>query len=318
VPAALDEITSQTLLLRDGDPAVTTPAQLSAALQAAIPPTPIPQAAPSPRTRAESHRQSARTARVPEYRSPDEAEPERWSADGREPEYWSPDGQRGHVRPRSASGPGGASRAVIVAIVAVLVAAGLAWAAYHSLHHTSGTPRASSTHHSAAPQTSSSAATLKPANVTGFDENPQSAGLALAGNPSNPWATSWYIGSPYFGNHFEGKTGSGLILDMGRSVRLSSVTVMFGPSPGLNVDIKIGNNSAQGPGNGDYSTGEATASAMPTVASKTNVGGTVTFNITSSATGRYVLIWFTKLPPWTGHPGKFQEQIYDIVVKGSY
>jgi hypothetical protein len=54
------------------------------------------------------------------------------------------------------------------------------------------------------------------------------------------------------------------------------------------------------------------------VASATNVGGLQTFTITSNATGQYVLIWFTKLPPWTGHPGKFQEQIYNIVVKGSY
>jgi hypothetical protein len=54
------------------------------------------------------------------------------------------------------------------------------------------------------------------------------------------------------------------------------------------------------------------------VASAPPTGGLRTFTITSNATGRYVLIWFTKLPPWSGHPGQYQEQIYNIVVRGSY
>jgi serine/threonine protein kinase len=315
VPAALDEITSQVLLLRDrdGGPALTTPAQLSTALMAAIPPMPIPQLPQSPRTRAESQRQSARTARAPEHRPPDEREPEYWTPDGHETDYRPPDGQRGRSRGRSPSGPGGASRAVIVAIVAVLVAAGLAWAAYHSLHHSASPPRSSSTQHAVAPHTTTGTIVLKPDNASGFDENSDSEGFAIDNDPSTFWATSWYLNNPVFGGL---KQGSGLILDMGRSVRLSSVQVTFGPSPGLNVDIKIGNSSKQDPSND--AVGQATADAMPTVASATNVGGLQTFTITSHATGRYVLIWFTKLPPWTGHPGKFQEQIYNIVVKGSY
>jgi serine/threonine protein kinase len=321
VPAALDEITSQVLLLRDrdGGPALTTPAQLSAALLAATPPVPIPQLPPSPRTRADAQRQSGRTARTPEYRSPDEREPESWSPDGREPEYWSPDGQRGHARPRPAPGPpAGASRAVVIAIVAVLVAAGLAWAAYHSLHGGGGTPRTSSTHQPPAPRNTAGAVVLKPVNATGFNENRDSEGLAIDNDPSSFWATSWYLGSPYFGGL---KQGSGLILDMGRSVRLSSVTVTFGPTPGAVVDIKIGNSNTQSPPGdgapGHDALGQQTADSMTTVASQSNAGGTMTFPITSNATGRYVLIWFTKLPPWTGHPGKFQGQIYNIVVKGS-
>src|SRR5262249_59697409 len=117
-PAVLDEITSQVLLLRarDGGPALTTPVQLSPALMAAVPPVAIPQLPPSPRTRADSHRQSARTARVPEYRSPAEREPEYWSPDGREPEYWSPDGQPAHrrtrARPPSADPATGPSREI--------------------------------------------------------------------------------------------------------------------------------------------------------------------------------------------------------------
>jgi serine/threonine protein kinase len=314
VPAALDEITSRVLLLRDrdGGSAVTTPAQLSTALMAAIPPAPIPQLPQSPRTRGDSQRQSARTARAPEYGPPVEKEPGQWPPDGNQADYWSPDGQGRRSR-GSPSGLGGASRAVIVAIVAVLVAAGLAYAAYHSLHGNATTPRASSTHRATAPRTNTGTVVLKPVSATGFDENSDSAGLAIDSNPSTFWATSWYLNNPVFGGL---KQGSGLILDMGRSVRLSSVQVTFGPSRGLNVDIKIGNSNAQDPNND--SVGQGTANAMPTVASATNAGGTQTFTVTSNATGRYVLIWFTKLPPWPGHPGKYQEQIYNIVVKGSY
>jgi hypothetical protein len=57
---------------------------------------------------------------------------------------------------------------------------------------------------------------------------------------------------------------------------------------------------------------------MTTVAQNPDVpGGTVTFPVTSSATGRYVLIWFTKLPPMAGQPDKYQADIFNIVVKGT-
>jgi len=53
------------------------------------------------------------------------------------------------------------------------------------------------------------------------------------------------------------------------------------------------------------------------VAKATDIGGTHTFQATGSATGRYVLIWFTKLPPLAGSSTKFEAQIYNIVVRGS-
>ena len=46
-------------------------------------------------------------------------------------------------------------------------------------------------------------------------------------------------------------------------------------------------------------------------------GGTTTFQAKSTATGRYVLIWFTRLPPQAGGPDSVQEaEIFSIVVKG--
>src|SRR5262249_21250537 len=156
------------------------------------------------------------------------------------------------------------------------------------------------THHSTGPPAGAAAVALTPVSATGFDENSDGEFAAIDNNPRTFWATSWYLGNPVFGGL---QQGSGLMLDMGGTVRLSSVTVMFGPTPGLNVDIRIGNSNAHDPGND--AVGQATADAMTTVASESGVSKLVTFTINSKATGRYVLIWFTKLPPWTGHPHKY-------------
>ena len=49
------------------------------------------------------------------------------------------------------------------------------------------------------------------------------------------------------------------------------------------------------------------------------MGGTHTFTVHSSATGRYVLIWFTKLPPQSaGSTSQFQAKIYNVIVRGSH
>jgi serine/threonine protein kinase len=324
VPAPLDEITTQVLLLRDrdGGPALTTPAQLAAALLAAIPPVPIPQLPPSTRTRSDGHRASPRTARGPENQSPDGREPEYWSPDGREEtEHWSPDGQRLRGRPRARTpGPrAGASRAVVIAVVAAVVAAGLAWTAYHSLRGGGPAPRSSPTQHQGTvPGGTGSVATLTPVSATGFNDNRQDSGLAIDSNSSSFWATSFYIGNPVFGGL---QRGSGLMLDMGKPVRLSSVTVTLGAVPGANVDIRIGNSNAQSPQGDDApghnALGQQTADHMQTVASQTNVSGTVTFTVSSHATGQYVLIWFTKLPPYVGHPNQYLAKIFNVVVKGS-
>jgi hypothetical protein len=172
--------------------------------------------------------------------------------------------------------------------------------------------------HSASSSASSSASVLAPSSAHGFDalsspsddpgnENDQLASLAIDGNPSTSWNTQFYIGNPVFGGT---KTGTGLILDMGRKVKLASVQVTFGSIPGADVQIKVGNSNARAP---------STMSSFTTVASATDVGGVHTFTVHSSATGRYVLIWFTKLPPKSaGSTSQFQAKIYNVIVRGSH
>ena len=94
------------------------------------------------------------------------------------------------------------------------------------------------------------------------------------------------MNNPVFGGL---KKGTGLILDMGKPVKLSNVEVVFGPTAGADVQIEVGNNNT-------FSRGAL--SNFTTVARAGNIpGGGYTFHASGTATGRYVLIWFTKLPP---------------------
>jgi putative peptide zinc metalloprotease protein len=157
------------------------------------------------------------------------------------------------------------------------------------------------------------AAVLMPVSAHGFDaltgpgsdpgdENDDLARYAIDGNPSSAWQTQHYFGNPVFAGL---KTGTGLILDMGRPIRLRSVTVTFGPAPGADVSIEVGNHNTRA---------TSTLSTFTTVARAQDIGGTYTFTCTGPARGRYVLIWFTKLPP--AGSGGFQARIFNIVVRG--
>jgi len=309
VPAALDEITSEAMQQRDRDGAapLTTPAQLAGALQAAIPPVPIPQLPQPPRSRG-SARAGPRAARETEYWAPGEPEPGYWPEDGRTAAS-AP--RLRESSPRRRSGTSGV-RVGIIAVLVAAVVAGLVVVALHSLHGGHPTPSAATTSPSHT-QTGAAVVTLTPVSAQAFEDNPTGANLAIDNNPQTAWQTHWYIGNPVFGGL---QQGSGLILDMGRSVRLSSVTIKFGSIPGADVQIKIGNPAQPVPPQNEPSVAQATASSMTTVARQDDVSGTVTFPVTSSASGRYVLIWFTKLPPMGSQPDRYQADIFNVVVKG--
>ena len=96
---------------------------------------------------------------------------------------------------------------------------------------------------------------------------------------------------------------------MGKQVSLSSVQVTFGPLPGADVQIKIGNNN---------SVSAAGLASLTTIASRQDVGaGTETFQTSSTARGQYVVIWFTKLPPQQGSGNQFQALVYNVILRGA-
>jgi serine/threonine protein kinase len=308
IPAALDRIASRALQLHDsgdGSP-ITSPAELSAALLAAVPPEEIPQA--PPRTRADSYRQARRPEPDPDYWSPDDQD---------DRDYGSPDsgGPRTYGVPPARGGPQ-RTRAIVIALAAVVVLAGVVFGAVHLLGGNGGAPTAGHTKPPSSPTTAASTSVLVPVSAQALDETNTDVNDALGNNPSTPWQTQFYLNNPAFGGL---KSGAGLILNMGHAVRLSSVTVTFGPEPGASVQIKLGTPAGPvPPASSSPATGQAWANSLSTVSEQNDVAaGSVTFSVNSQDTGQYVVIWFTKLPPMQGQPNSFQADISNIVVKGS-
>lgn len=170
----------------------------------------------------------------------------------------------------------------------------------------SGTPRPTPTAtHSTAPPVPApapaqalapvSAAAFGPGGI-GQGDDPQNASLALAGNPSTPWLSSWYT-TAAFGNL---QTGTGLLVDMGRPVTITAAQLTLGSIPGADLQLRVGDVPAL-------------ADLRP-VANAAGAGGTVRLPLTAAARGRYVLIWFTQLPP--DDSGTFRASVADVRLDG--
>jgi cytoskeletal protein RodZ len=144
---------------------------------------------------------------------------------------------------------------------------------------------------------------LAPASVTAFGpagtadgDNAQQASLAIAGNPATPWSSDWYTTAD-FGNL---QAGTGLLLDMGRTVTVTSVRVSLVSGSGADLQLRAGSTPA--------------LADLSQVASSSAAGGTVQLSIGSPAHARYLLIWFTKLP--SDASGTYQASVYKITVQG--
>ena len=321
VPAAIDDVTCQALFQQERrrGPPLTTPALFAEALFEVIPaPLAPPPAAPAPPT-----------ARQGGYGGPPAAygqataayyQPDRGSADYPPSDGWGPPGggrQVPQARPRRQGGRGGAGRVGLV-LIALLVVAAIGVGVYTLTRSNGGSGTAvgsgGSQHHSG--QSAGVSSVLTPQSAKGYDalglasdpgdEVSSSAPLAIDNNPSTFWHTQFYIGNPVFGGL---KKGTGLLIDMGKQVSLSSVQVTFGPEAGADVQIKIGDNPSISP---------AGLNSLTTVASRQDVGaGAQTFQASSTAKGRYVVIWFTKLPPQPGNGNQFEAFVYNVVLRGT-
>jgi cytoskeletal protein RodZ len=145
---------------------------------------------------------------------------------------------------------------------------------------------------------------LVPVSVTAFGsagagqgDNPQVAALAIDGKHATAWHTDWYT-SAHFGNLYP---GTGLLLDMGRPVTITAAQVTLGSAPGGSFQLRVGS--------------APSLADLPLVARAGRDGGVIHVRFTASAHGRYVLIWFTRLPPVPG--GTYQASVYDVRLKGT-
>ena len=82
---------------------------------------------------------------------------------------------------------------------------------------------------------------------------------------------------------------------MGKEVKLSQIEVKFGPGI-TKAEIYLGNS---GP---SIETSSTALSSFTLVSGLASATGDHTFNVSSDATGRYVLIWLTSLPPRRTRP----------------
>ena len=130
---------------------------------------------------------------------------------------------------------------------------------------------------------------------TSQGDNPQLADLAVQGKAATPWHSDWYA-TPQFGNL---QSGTGLLLDMGGTVTFTGARIALGYGPGAALDLRIGSTPA--------------LASMRTVAHSANASHQVLMHLQPTR-GRYVLVWFTRLPP--DQAGTFQASVYDIKVLG--
>lgn len=305
VPPAIDAVVTRALLQRPvrQAPPILTPGAFADALYAVAPPVPLPEPAlPFARGAFESFDGGQRGGDYPS--NPDN--PDTWAASAGAPyQRWYPPSERSV-----------ATRAVIsVVIVLVLAAvAAAAWAVSSNLHKSSSGGQAASGSQSAKGKGSAAAPTstvLKPAGITTFNifgsdsEDAQDAAKAIDGNPATFWHTEFYLGNSKFGGL---KQGTGLILNMGRRVRLSQVQALFGSQCCTTAEIYLGNSNVMSTN---------ALSHFTLVGASARVSGSHVYTINSNATGRYVLLWITNLPPLQGQPGAFEAQVYNIAVRGS-
>ena len=143
---------------------------------------------------------------------------------------------------------------------------------------------------------------LAPASVAAFGpagladgDDQQGAALATGGDRARPWTSQWYA-TARFGNL---KRGTGLLLDMGRPVTVASVRVSLVHS-GADIQLRAGSKPVK--------------AWLPVVARASNTRGTVQLRPGAPVHVRYVLIWFTKLPP--DNAGTYRAAVYRITVQG--
>ena len=304
VPLDIDAVVCRALLPHAArhEPPILTPAIFADALTTVAPPVPLPEPAPTPWAEG--------TSGYPA--NPDD--PSNWALPGGSRTAGMP----AYPRRNPANGRSAAARGAVSVVIVLVIAAiaATAWVISKNMH--GGTASANGARTPAGGKSSTSApggsTILKPVSDTTFNaykpgdsEDGAKAPAAIDGDPATAWSTQWY-GSANLGGL---KPGTGLLLDMGKSVSLSQVEVTFGPG-GTNADIYLGNTAT---------VSQAAFGTYTKVATGTNVSGDYKYSVTSKATGRYVLIWLTSLPPATpgsGAPaGKFIGLIYEVTVRGT-
>ncbi len=131
---------------------------------------------------------------------------------------------------------------------------------------------------------------------TADGDNPQLASLAIDDNPATAWTTGRYARSRFA----DVQRGTGLLLDMGHVVTITGAEVTLGAARGAALQMRTGNTPS--------------LADLTPVAIASNASGAIGVRLTVPVRARYVLIWFTALPP--AGSGTFQASVYNVTVLG--
>jgi hypothetical protein len=130
----------------------------------------------------------------------------------------------------------------------------------------------------------------------GQGDNTGRAHLAIDASGATAWRSDWYA-TARFGNL---ASGTGLLLDMGRQVTVGSARIVLGSGSGGRLQLRVGSAPA--------------LRDLRPVAQASGAGGVVRLRASGNARGRYVLLWFTRLP--ADQAGTYQASVYDISLRG--
>lgn len=288
VPAGIDGVCCQVLLPGAAGGPITTSGELAAALVKVLPAPAAPPPLPPQGSYTAGMDRGEFTAGPPYQQWPGGPPPRRGSRD----------------RPDMGRRPLVATK-VMASIAVVLVAAAVGVGVWTLGQHNT-TPRARSTPTQSPTHHAPPATVLAPVSATAFGpgggDNAGQAEYAIDNNPGTDWTTDWYA-SAHFGNL---SSGTGLILDMGKQVSVSSVKVTFGQMPGTHARVEVGNSDSG-----------FTPAGFTTLAHTNDAVNTITFTGDKAVTGQFVLIWFTKLAQKQGSAGEFQADVFNVTVRGS-
>jgi cytoskeletal protein RodZ len=196
-----------------------------------------------------------------------------------------------------------ASAAAKASAAAQASAAARASASASAAAQASASAAAKSSQEAAAKAEAGRVVSLPVASATAFGpdgfadgDNPGNAKYAIARDAAQPWESQWYA-TPDFGML---KHGTGLLLDLGGKVTVTSVRLDLGQYGSTDLQIRVGNGTAP--------------QDLKVAATASNVGGLVKLTLRHPAAARYVLLWFTQLPP--DGAGHYQESVSNVVVSG--
>jgi hypothetical protein len=143
---------------------------------------------------------------------------------------------------------------------------------------------------------------LRPVGVGAFGpdgmgdgDNPQYARNVIT-DPAIGWQSQWYATATFGGL----KDGTGLLLDMGRTVTISSVRLRLSGPPGASLELRLGV--------------VPSLAALHVAQTATATGDVLTIALAKPARAHYVLLWFTRLPP--DGSGTYQASVRQVMVDG--